>query len=122
MKRWLRRNIRAALWVHALFLLVLVVGWSPSVISRAAEIVCFTLFLPHTLLAFSLGGFSDAAPNHIVFSAVFGAVVAFPCSLVYASVFHWSAAALHRLRSRPRKRLTRRCSLYLGISVDFVEA
>jgi hypothetical protein len=97
---WLSRNVRLAIWIHAVFLLVLSLCLAPSPIDAIATWGLLTLFLPHFLIAQKFGGFtSDVGSLHaIIVLSIVSFALAFPISLVYASLLHWIGGRIRRYR------------------------
>ena len=103
--KWLSRNIRLGVWIHVLFLVVVVSGWAPSPIDNVATWVLITVFLPHLLIAQKFGGFSSGVGSlsDIITLTLLSFVLAFPVSLVYASLLHWIARRIRRFRQTRRE-------------------
>src|SRR5947208_16414088 len=100
MRRWLRRNARLGLWIHALFLLLIVFGWAPAPVDTISTFLLLTVFLPHFLVAQKLGGFtSDVwSLSAIIMLSAVSAVATFPLSLLYASIARRVSARVQRYR------------------------
>ena len=95
-------NVRLASWIHVAFLLAIVLCWSRPPFCDIANTLSLTVFLPHTLTAYWLGGFSSDYPFGVtmIVLTVLSAVAAFPFSLLYAWLIHRGFALLQRLQGR----------------------